>query len=269
VTRIRVVLAAVLAVGSLMGMSASAASAAFPKKMAGLGDSITQAFETCPGKPFTNCPENSWSTGTNKAVNSIFLRIKAASKKTTSAKNFSVSGAKAVSLNEQAKKAVKAKVEFVTVLIGANDACSVPSTSSASFTTSFEMAMNTLKSGLPNAKIFVGSVPSLMHLWELFHNNPTAVKTWEALKFCPGIMTEPTSEGTAAKARRQATLTAEEGYNATMGSICAKNPKCQFDEDEIFKTNFLESEVSTVDYFHPSIIGQASLAAGVFPKLTF
>ena len=173
------------------------------------------------------------------------------------------------SLNEQAKKAVKQKAEFVTVLIGANDACASPSTTQAAWKLSFEMAMNTLKTGLPNAKIFVGSVPNLMHLWELFHTNPTALKKWKELPLCPGIMTEAESEGAAAKARRQATLSAEEGYNATMGTVCGENPNCQFDKDGIFETKFGEAEVSTVDFFHPSIAGQAALAAGVFPKLVF
>jgi len=234
--------------------------------MAALGDSITQAFDSC--RPLANCPEDSWATGKNKTVDSVFLRIKAHQPKVT-AKNLSVSGAKVASLNEQAKKAVKGKVEFVTILIGANDACATPHTGTPSFTSSFEAAINTLKSGLPSAKIFVGSVPNLMYLWELLHKNPEAVKKWEAINFCPGIMTHPTSMAPEDVARREATLNAEISYNSAMQSICSADPTCQFDGDGIFNTKFAESEVSTLDYFHPSVTGQASLAAGVWTLLSF
>jgi lysophospholipase L1-like esterase len=267
VTRIRVVLAALFAAGSLMAVFASSASAVYPAKMSALGDSITQAFETCK-TPLTNCPENSWSTGTSKAVDSVFLRIKA-HKSTVKATNVSVSGARVASLNEQAKKAVKSKAAFVTILIGANDACANPSTSTSSFTSSFEKAISTLKSGIPNAKIFVGSVPNLMYLWELFHTNPAAVSKWKSLPLCPGIMTNPTSMAPEDVARRQATLNAEISYNSTMQSICSADPTCQFDGDAIFNAKFIESEVSTVDYFHPSVTGQASLASAAWSLLSF
>ena len=42
--------------------------------MAATGDSITQAFNTCP-ETFSDCPANSWSTGTSATVNSFYLRI--------------------------------------------------------------------------------------------------------------------------------------------------------------------------------------------------
>jgi lysophospholipase L1-like esterase len=266
--RFRVVLAAVFAAGALQAAVASSASAEYPAKMSALGDSITQAFQTCPGA-FTNCPKNSWSTGTNKAVNSVFLRIKA-HKSTVTATNLSVSGARVVSLNEQAKKAIKSKPGFITILIGANDACASPPTSTSSFTSSFQAAITTLKNGLPNAKLFVGSIPNLMYLWELLHTNPEAVKKWEMFTvLCPGIMTHPTSMAPEDVARRKAALNAETSYNSAIQSICGADPKCQFDGGAFFNAKFKESEVSTVDYFHPSLTGQASLAAGAWALLTF
>ena len=266
-TRIRVVLAASLLAAAVMVVFAAGASAAYPNKVSALGDSITQAFETC-SIPLTNCPANSWSTGTNKAVDSVFLRIKA-NNKHAKAQNVSVSGARVASLNEQAKKAVRFQAEFVTILIGANDACNGP-TSTSAFATSFEAAITTLESGLPSAKILVGSIPNLMYLWELFHTNAEAVAKWKTFtSFCPGIMTNPTSMAPADVARRQATLNAEISFNSTMQSICSADPTCQFDEDEIFDTRFTEAEVSTVDYFHPSLTGQASLAAGAWARLAF
>jgi lysophospholipase L1-like esterase len=264
--RIRLALVAVVATSVLMAAGASGASAAFPTKITSLGDSITQAFQTC-SFPFTNCPQNSWATGTSTTVKSVFLRIKEHNS-SASETNRSVSGAKVASLNEQAKKAVSDKAELVTILIGANDACANPSTSQSSYSSAFQSAINTLKSGLPSARIYVASVPNLMHLWELFHTNKTATRSWEFTKECPGIMTEPTSEGTAAKARRAATLAAEEGYDATLKSVCAATPNCQYDNGALFAASFVASEVSTNDYFHPSITGQASLALLAWEELS-
>jgi lysophospholipase L1-like esterase len=264
-SRIRVVLVAGLATASFMTVGASGASAAFPSKVTSLGDSITRAFQTC-FFPFTDCPQNSWATGTSSTVKSVFLRIREHNSSAT-ATNRAVSGARVASLNKEAKEAVSDKAEFVTILIGANDACANPSTSQASFTSAFQESINTLRSGLPNARIYVASIPNLFHLWELFHNNRTATFSWELTKECPGIMTEPTSEGTAAKARRAATLAAEEGYDSTLKNICAATANCQYDNGAVFATKFVASEVSTNDFFHPSISGQTSLAAGAWKQL--
>lgn len=264
-SRIRVALIAGIVTTSLLAAVASSASAAFPSKVTSLGDSITQAFQTCRF-PFTNCPENSWATGTSSTVKSVFFRIKEHNSTATET-NRAVSGAKVASLNEQAKKAVSDKAEFVTILIGANDACANPPTSQASFTSSLQTAINTLKSGLPSARIYVASIPNIFHLWELFHTNKTATRSWELTKECPGVMTEPTSEGTAAKNRRAATLAAEEGYDATLKSICSATANCQYDNGALFAAGFVASEVSTNDYFHPSITGQTSLAALAWGQL--
>lgn len=265
--RIRAALAAALAAMSLLLALASGASAAYPTKMTSLGDSITRAFQTCP-TAFTDCPENSWSTGTSTKVKSIFLRIKEHNA-SAAATNRAVTGAKVASLNKEATEAVSDKAEFVTILIGSNDACANPPTTQAAFKASFQEAINTLTKGRPGVRIFVGSLPNLMYLWKLLHTNKEAVTKWETFDLCPGIMTEPTSESEAAKARRQATLTAEEGYDTTMQNICAATSNCQYDGGLFFKTEFAVSEVSTVDYFHPSITGQATLAAGANSLLVF
>ena len=59
----------------LIALASSAALAAYPNSMAATGDSITRAFNTC-SFPFTDCPQNSWATGTEAAVNSFYLRIR-------------------------------------------------------------------------------------------------------------------------------------------------------------------------------------------------
>jgi hypothetical protein len=197
----------------------------------------------------------------------VFFQISLHNSSAT-ATNRAVTGAKVFSLPKEAEEAVGDKAEFVTIMIGANDACANPPTSQASFRSAFQESINALRGWLPNARIYVASIPNLQYLWGLFHNNPTATSTWEKYNFeCPGIMTEPTSENAAAKARRAATGLAEQGYNATLKTLCAAAAKCQYDNGLVFATKFAESEVSTVDFYHPSVSGQTSLAAAAWGQL--
>src|SRR5437868_1803678 len=68
--------AAALCLIVLAAPTAGAAIGLYPDRLAATGASATTAYNTCP-TPGTNCPANSWSTGTNRAVNSIYLRIRA------------------------------------------------------------------------------------------------------------------------------------------------------------------------------------------------
>src|SRR5262249_11933388 len=104
-SRIRVVLVAGLATASFMTVGASGASAAFPSKVTALGDSITIGFQDCKPFPWTDCPQNSWATGTGDNVRSVFFRIREHNSSAT-ATNRAVTGAKVASLNNEAKQAV-------------------------------------------------------------------------------------------------------------------------------------------------------------------
>jgi acyl-homoserine lactone acylase PvdQ len=77
--RVAIAIATRLATLAISAVPASAVQP--PKVMAALGDSITRAFNSdgpgCPTVPSLDCPKNSWSTGTNPAVNSQFQRIEA------------------------------------------------------------------------------------------------------------------------------------------------------------------------------------------------
>jgi hypothetical protein len=42
---------------------------------------------------------------------------------------------------------------------------------------------------------------------------------------------------------------------------CAAYPTCRFDGNAVFSHQFSKSEVSRLDYFHPSLAGQAALAS--------
>src|SRR5215208_8521943 len=87
----------------------------YPSSMASTGDSITRAFNTCTFA-FTDCPRNSWSTGTSSAVNSHYVRILAANPG-ISGRNYNdaVTGAEMSELQGQVQRAVAQGVDYVPI----------------------------------------------------------------------------------------------------------------------------------------------------------
>jgi lysophospholipase L1-like esterase len=262
-SRALLALLGVAVVAGALGI-ASAQANAYPSSMAALGDSITQAFNACPAKPLANCPESSWSTGSNGTVDSVYERLLVLNTKIKGNNiNDAVSGAKMAELNTQAKAAVTSKVELVTILMGANDACTSSlstMTSVATYKSEFETAMKTLTSGIPSARIDVGSLPDVYRLWEIFHTNSSATKTWEKYGICQSMLEKPTSLLKADEERRMQVKAREEEFDTALESVCAKYPQCKYDDGAGFKSVFNTNDVSTLDYFHPSEEGQAVIA---------
>jgi len=270
-TRLRVaVLASLLAIVSI-GV-ASAKASAYPNSMDALGDSITRAFNTC-SFPFVDCPENSWATGTSSKVDSYYMRLLALNPGISGHNyNDAVSGAKMVELNGQAEKAVSRKVELVGVLMGANDACTSSlstMTPVATYQSEFEQAMNTLTKGVPGAQINIGSLPNVYRLWEIFHRNSSADNTWNSLKICQSLLANPTSTAQADEERRVQVRQRVEEFDSVLQSVCAKYTQCKYDNGAGFKTQFATNDVSTRDYFHPNVEGQALIASIAWSSFPF
>src|SRR4051794_11187189 len=105
------------------GIRISPHSAGWPISIAATGDSITRAFNT-GSVPFTDAPANSWSTGTNSSVNPHYTRILAVNPGISGHSfNDAVTGAKMVDLNGQIATVNSQHVDYLTILLGANDAC--------------------------------------------------------------------------------------------------------------------------------------------------
>jgi len=250
-----------LAMALLLPSATGAAS--YPSSMASTGDSITRAFNTS-WFPYIDNPSASWSTGTSTSVNSHYARLLKLNPAIKSHNlNDAKSGAKMANLAGQMQTAVGQKVQYVTALMGGNDLCTATfdtMTSVAAFTTQFTAAMNTVTVGLPSAQVYVVSIPDVFHLWELFYNNSSARNTWASFKVCQSLLANPTSFADADVARRAAVRQRNIDFNTVLHDVCALYPQCLFDGYKVFNTAFATSDVSTRDYFHPTISGQAKLA---------
>jgi hypothetical protein len=234
-----------------------------PNSMASTGDSITRAFNT-GGFPYIDAPVNSWSTGSSATVNSHYRRLVALNPAIAGrAFNDAATGADMADLNGQAQRAALQGVEYVTVLMGANDVCAsseAAMTPVATFRTQFQTAMQTL-TGLPGARIYVLSIPDVYRLWEVYRTSVTAWLVWSSAGICQSLLANPWSYSSADVARRARVRQRNVEYNTQLAEVCSAFMTCRFDDNAIFNTAFVRSDVTTRDYFHPSLAGQAKLAA--------
>lgn len=257
--RILVVLA--VAVASLANVAVAAAPPA-PSSMAALGDSITRAFNACGW--YVDCPSRSWSTGSSSLVNSHYLRILAKNPALSGRNdNDARTGAKMTDLNGQAAVAAAQAVDYVTIEMGANDACTsteAAMTPVSTFRAQLEQALATLAAQRSTAAIFVASIPDLKRLWQIGKSNFGALTAWSIGGICQSMLAKPLSNAQADVDRRNRVRQRVIDYNTALAQACAGYATCRFDGNAVFNYPFTLSHVSGWDYFHPNTTGQRVLA---------
>jgi lysophospholipase L1-like esterase len=249
------------------------ATKGLPSSMASIGDSITQAANASGGNIGASHPEHSWSTGydSGDGILSHYERI-LAKNRAISGRNYndSVSGARMDDAPGQAQVAVSQGVQYVTLLMGGNDVCTSDWTNMtpvATFESYFRQTMTILTAGLPTAKIFVLSVPDVYQLWKLFHTSSYPSWVWRTFGVCQSMLDEANTE-----ADRQFVRQRNIDFNNVLQRVCAEHVQCRFDNFGTFNYQFTRSDVSSVDYFHPSLTGQKNIAqsswvAGYWPTI--
>lgn len=260
------VIVAVAIVVASIGADAASAAPPLPNAMASVGDSITRAYNTGPSA-YVDYPANSWSTGTSTTVNSHYTRLLAKGA-TIAGRNYNdaVSGAKMADLNGQMTVVNTQGVGYVTVLIGGNDVCTsseATMTSVAAFAAQFRTAMTTLSAGSANALVYVVSIPDVYNLWSVLKGSGSARFVWAIFGICRSMLANPLSTAQADVARRANVRQRNIDLNTQLQTICELEfgATCRYDQNAVFNTKFAATDVSTRDYFHPSVAGQAKLAA--------
>ena len=227
---------------------------------AALGDSITTAAGTCG--PYFKCYDNSWATGTK--VYSVHRQLQAAHPKVdVRPVNLAVPGAGVGYLYFQALEAVELKAAYLTILIGANDACRWPMIKAGEFRDEVDYALDVLKEARPRPRIDMVSVPDVVQLWKVTHRHPLARLIWR-LQECPSLMMRSPSAA-AADARRASIGDRIREYNYELAGACsAYGRRCHWDGGRAHRVQFT-MELVGLDYFHPSIRGQRELAKTPLP----
>ncbi|HXH34107.1 MAG TPA: GDSL-type esterase/lipase family protein [Plantibacter sp.] len=214
------------------------------------GDSITRAFSTC-WFPHVDCPSNSWSTGTHyRQILAVNPAIRGRNH------NQAVTGADMADLNGQVQGAVARGAEYVTILMGANDVCASREgsmTPTATFRAQFEQAMFTLTSGLPNAKVFVSSIPGHSAVWSLYSCELGVDACGDLSMLANWFSNRPWDVDRRARVRQR-----NIDYNTQLAEVCGFFARCRFDGNAVFNTAFVRGDITTRDYFHPSTAGRRS-----------
>ncbi|MFJ7126731.1 SGNH/GDSL hydrolase family protein [Streptomyces sp. NPDC098101] len=240
---------------------------ASPSSLAAVGDSVTRAFDAC--SLLSDCPEASWATGTDTAVNSLALRLLGPEKAAGRSWNLARTGARMAELPEQMTAAAARKPELVTVMMGANDACRpTPAlmTPVADFRASFTAALARLRAAAPKAQVYVASVPDLKHLWSTGRLGGAA-GVWD-LGICGAMLADATNLGPEAERRRTTVAERVDAYNGVLAEVCAKDERCRYDGGAVHRFRFDGAQLSPWDWFHPSRDGQARLAELAYRRIT-
>jgi lysophospholipase L1-like esterase len=238
---------------------ATAAPPPLPDSMAAIGDSITQAVDVCCFHG--NWPGHSWATGNVPldGIASHYERIRAENPAIRGHRwNNAVSGARMADAPGQARRTVDQGAEYVTILMGANDLCGWDGalTPTAAFRAQFRKTLEILRDGLPGSHVFVASIPNLYQLWSVLRTHPLAQVVWQTADICPSMLDFFNSP-----ADRQAVIDRERELNDALRDVCATWSRCRFDNYLTYNYDFTRDQVSRLDFFHPSLRGQATLAA--------
>jgi lysophospholipase L1-like esterase len=256
-------------VGRTASLSATD-SPALPRSMAAIGDSITQGFGADP-LGLGVATHLSWATGDNPGdpVHSHYERLlEAGADIKDRAVNLAVAGTRMADAPRQARAAVAAEADYVTLLMGANDVCvwsKAWMTPIARFEARFRETLEILIGGLPNARIFVLSIPDLYQIWTLLHDHSTAKSTWGYVRPCRSMFAKLSSNKDRLKVRDR-----NIAFNETLERVSSEYG-CHFDEHAVFERAYIADHLGS-DFFHPSVAGQRSLAevgwrSGPWPRL--
>src|SRR4051794_21596692 len=186
----RLALAAVVtAAFGLAGCATS--STTLPNSMASTGDSVTRAYDLDWLHLLSDSPQYSWSTGTSSA-NSQYRQLLARNPSISGhAFNDAKTGAKMADLDRQVLIAKGQNVQYLTILMGANDVCTgniAAMTPTATFKSQFDQALSDFTANNPNAKVFVSSIPNVYQLWSVLHADPAARSAWSTFGICQSML---------------------------------------------------------------------------------
>jgi lysophospholipase L1-like esterase len=276
-----------------------------PKTMAAIGDSITAGALAMFSRKDAHDPvafpkflyyigkigftaslhamesrERSWSSGekSNK-VQTHADRLQAMAEENGSEikiYNAAVSGAASKDIKAQVDAVLKwsksngqRAPDYITLLIGPNDACAKTNdemTSKSEYSNNLRNAVYTILEANPKSHILISGIPNLEHLHDVAQNSsltglpPTAKckDIWKIHKFCNNMLTEQDPEK-----RHEVTQRIKE-YMSEAKKI-TRDANADFGDDqvrfvsEIYDYKFSDNQIS-FDCFHPDYRGHQALS---------
>jgi hypothetical protein len=237
----------VLCVASATALAAPSA-VPYPSSMAAIGDLLTL------DNPLDPNPPDSWSTGTNRAVHSHYLRILAANP-AVKGKVYNFTGQE-IDLTAEAREAVAKRVDYVTIGPIEDKTCQ-GTASVAKVAAKLDGTLRVLAAGLPNTRVLVTSTRDVARLIHVLDQD-------RDLRGFPVCQLQ-VGASTAELARLHQRFVA---VNKALAQVCARYRQCRFDGNAVFKMPLTLADISSTDNFSLSVKGNRKLAAVTW-KATF
>jgi hypothetical protein len=248
---------------SLLLLASSAPSApnyvGYPSSIVVLAHSGATGENSNPRRPGVEVRANSWATGTNPAVNSVYLRILAKNPAIRGHNvNLAHGGATVLDLVGQAERAValEPKPDLVLIQIMDNDiVCPAKASDYAAFRSTFISALKVLAQGAPESSIFVvsqfGSPTTQLRTF-----TPAERKSFGGTGPCASL--DPQGRIVPKELARLETII--HGYEAKLEAGCKLVAQCRYDNGAfgriVDKRAYWSSDMS-----HLSVKGHAKAAA--------
>jgi lysophospholipase L1-like esterase len=245
-----------------------------PTMLAAIGDSYTQAWSVSPAYKKDH-PQFSWAVGTEKGDGVYSLRERFVAlganltvvDAATSGKKMDDAPRQAGVVVVEAAKLPPGSTVFVTFELGTNDLCDEPMTAPAEFESGLRTAVAILRKGLPaGSHILMLSMPDFAHFHALTQASPAALALLglrSQSRNCAPFLGAETSYTIAQSTQMLAQ------YESILVKVCteveaADGPSgalhCRSDPLRLAEKDFVLADLSTADYFHPSLTGQAKMA---------
>ena len=235
-----------------------------------IGHSGLTGYGTDPNQRDRDAKANSWATGTNPEINSIYQRLVAVHPETADhVSNMAQGGAQAIELADQARTALQLvpTPELVIIQTFDNDIrCDGTDPENLkAFGHSVENALKVIVEASPDSRILSVSQPGgPAEFAAALENTPDAVAAFTGSGMCD--MFDP--DGKINQEHVAALTAIIESYEAEQAQVCATIPQCSTDNGAF--TTYVDDITRLVpgDWGHISVEGQARLSEIMWPVIS-
>jgi len=263
------VVAVVLAVTAvaLAGQGSSTRLAVYPNAIVALGHSGVTGWNSDPAHPRIDVPANSWVTGTNPKVDSLYLRILARNPRIKGHNvDLGVDGSTVDDLIPQARQAVALKPAPGLVVIDTVDndihCDGTDEQNYAPFGATLSQALTIISKRLPTARILIVSSPwsSVRQFNGAVAKMPGGRESLEGTGLCDPF--DPSGKVLPAHWAYLQKIT--DGYYAVLAATCRRFPACRYDHGALAHLPVVPADI-TPDFNHLTVRGQRKVAALEWP----
>ena len=221
----------------------------YPSSFAAIRDSWTGPSVTA----------DSWATGTNRTVDSQYLRILAHNPAVRGhAYNFAEAHAETgpgmSDLAFQAAGAISKHAGYIEIALGENDVCG--GTPKSVFAREFKAGLSHLTHALPTARFFVLSIENVANHWRAINASRAGHRALTS-----GSTLDCSLGGNATKRQLARVATKIAAYNAILSEICRSAARCRYDNGAVYQMRFAAADFDPYQLQELSAAGERALSA--------